>query len=130
MEMNFPHSRKNSGSAAQGRLRALDMDILRVLAFAPVRAGNNLPVQRSAAKRDPGDRVTALMAFFAGARSIDKGLGGSFNGACAEALARAETQVGWPGQQGEQSVYQCASVNRKAVAVSQSQHDFASNKVV
>jgi len=106
MEMNFPHDTPIPVSSAAISLRRLDMDILRVLAFAPVMARRHGRPAGHAAR--PGK--DALMALFAGTGSADHVARGSFNPHFAVALDR----FGVVQQQGETDVYHSASVNRKA----------------
>lgn len=106
MEMNFPHDMPIPVSSVSISLRKLDMDILRVLAFAPV------PTRRHGhpAGGKAVDGEHPLMALFAGTGRADRVARGSFNPHFAVALDR----FGPTEQQGETGVYHSASVNRKA----------------
>ncbi len=106
MEMNFPHDMPIPVGVQAISLRKLDMDILRVLAFAPVNA------RRSARQVDaaPQDGDCALMALFAGRGHADHLARGSFNPHFADSLDHLAAAQ----QQGETGVYHSASVNRKA----------------
>lgn len=106
MEMNFPHDMPIPGSDVAISLRKLDMDILRVLAFAPVMARRRVRLAEAGSL----DGRHALMALFAGTGRADQVSRGSFNPHFAVSLDRlAATE-----QQGETGVYHSASVNRKA----------------
>lgn len=106
MEMNFPHDLPISASSTPITLRELDMDILRVLAVAPVTARQQPRLAERSALR--GD--AALLALFAGSGRADQVARGSFNPHFAVAI----DQFGATEHQGETGVYHSASVNRKA----------------
>jgi hypothetical protein len=102
MEMNFPHDTVSNAANTVVSLRTLDMDILRVLAFAP---------RWTRHERQPVEsHPHALLAMFAGTVRADKVEPGSFNPHFAAAL----NHLGAAQQQGESGVYHSASVNRKA----------------
>ncbi len=106
MDMNFPHEAVGQTRNGAARLRSLDMDILRALAFAPsmARAGRvTMPLD----SRDP---VQAMAAWLAGVARADIVMPGSFNLHFADVLNRLTPAE----HQGEIGVYHCASVNRKA----------------
>lgn len=106
MEMNFPHDTVIKASDVQISLRRLDMDILRVLAFAPAFA--HRPVNGAPAHPQGGEQ--ALMTLFGGSGRADQVPRGSFNPAYAVALDQAE----FGAKEGEVSVYHAASVIRKS----------------
>jgi hypothetical protein len=106
MDMNFPHDSVHLADRAPMNLRALDMDILRALATAPVTARAYAPPMVKA----PTDPVRALAAWLAGQVKTDQVVPGSFNPHFADALNRFTPTE----QQGQNGVYHCASVNRKA----------------
>lgn len=106
MEMNFPHHQPFEASNAPVSLRKLDIDILRVLAFAPVTACSKRPVATPAGAQ----RQASLIALFAGHGRADAVAPGSFDPHFAKALG----QHGATQQQGKIGVYHSASVNRKA----------------
>lgn len=106
MDMNFPHDSVHQASRVPVNLRALDMDILRALAAAPVIARPSHPPM----VKDAGDPVQVLAAWLAGQVRADRVVPGSFNPHFAALLNRFTPAE----QQGENGVYHCASVNRKA----------------
>ncbi|WP_229736850.1 hypothetical protein [Blastomonas aquatica] len=106
MEMNFPHDVPISASSTPISLRRLDMDILRVLAVAPVTAREQTPLAARSGRRGKA----ALMALFAGSGRADQVARGSFNPHFAVAIDR----LGATEHQSETGVYHSASVNRKA----------------
>jgi hypothetical protein len=106
MDMNFPHEAVGQTRSAATRLRSLDMDILRSLAFAPsMSRASRVPFQMDA--RDPEH---AMAAWLAGVARVDHVPLGSFNLHFADAVNRLTPAE----HQGENGVYHCASVNRKA----------------
>lgn len=109
MDMNFPHDAVGQTRSAAAPLRTLDLDILRALAFAPkvARAGRRLVTQRS---RTPDQ---AMAAWLAGTARADGVAPGSFSPHFADALKRLTPAE----HQGENGVYHCASVNRKAAGL-------------
>jgi hypothetical protein len=106
MDMNFPHDSVHLADRVPVSLRALDMDILRALASAPV------PVRLDHAPmvKDSADPVDRLAAWLAGLVRADRVVPGSFNPHFADALNRFTPAE----QHGQNDVYHCASVNRKA----------------
>ncbi|WP_116970237.1 hypothetical protein [Blastomonas sp. UPD001] len=106
MDMNFPHDSVHQASSVPLTLRALDMDILRALACTPVvwRADHSPMVN------DAGDPVQMLAAWLSGLVRADRVVRGSFNPHFADALNRFTPSE----QHGQNDVYHCASVNRKA----------------
>lgn len=106
MDMNFPHDSVHQAHGVPLALRALDMDILRALACAPiVMRPDHHPMVK-----DAGDPVWLLAAWLAGQVKADRVVRGSFNPHFAAALDRFTP----PEQHGQNDVYHCASVNRKA----------------
>ena len=106
MEMNFPHDTLIPVGSVGISLRKLDMDILRVLAFAPVMARK----RERQAGAGMHDGESALMALFAGCGRADHVAKGSFNPHFAVSIDHLVA----PQRQGETDVYHSASVNRKA----------------
>lgn len=120
MEMNFPHDTPIPVNSVGISLRKLDMNILRVLAFAPVMThSRGLP---AFAGVQGGEH--ALMALFAGSGRADRVTQGSFNPHFAVALDRFGTTE----HQGETGVYHSASVNRKAARLLRSHAPIATNQ--
>lgn len=106
MDMNFPHDSVHQANSAPISLRALDMDILRALACAPAALRPDQPPM----VKDAGDPVHILEAWLAGQAKADRVVPGSFNPHFADALNRFTPTE----QHGQNGVYHCASVNRKA----------------
>ena len=106
MDMNFPHDSVHQANSVRMNLRALDMDILRALACAPI---VSRPDQTPMVK-EAGDPVRMLAAWLAGRVRADRVVPGSFNPHFADALNRFTPAE----QHGQNDVYHCASVNRKA----------------
>ncbi len=106
MDMNFPHEAVGQTRSGAAQLRSLDMDILRALAFAPRMA----PVGRVPLPVDSRDPGQAMAAWLAGVARADIVTPGSFNLHFADGLNRLTPAE----HQGENGVYHCASVNRKA----------------